>query len=72
MNTIHQQAHAEFTDDGILVLLPDNDVIMAATPEQALAKVRRQDAKTAKPLTDTLIVTELTWHNCPAGFVPPS
>lgn len=71
--TVVQQAHAEFTDgDGIIVLFPNGEVRSVLTPDAAIAAVRRHDAKQSNGHADpTMLVTVLTWHNVPTGFVPP-
>lgn len=71
--TALRQAHAEFTEDGILVLLPDSAVEIFPTPEKAIAAVRAADRRAAKKLAaGAMVVTALTWHNTPEGFEVPS
>lgn len=72
---LRQQAHAEFVDGGgVLVLFANGEVSEYPTPAVALRKIKRRDALTARTaigrLRPVLIVTELTWHNCPEGFDP--
>jgi hypothetical protein len=72
---LRQQAHAEFTDDGILVLFPNGDVNQYATPAAAFQRIKQADERTARMSPagrkhGALVVTEITWHNCPDGFDP--
>lgn len=67
-----QQAHAEFTTDGVLVLFANGEVRLAETAAKALAMVQRRDQVWAKGRVEPImLVTSLTWHNCPDGFEPP-
>lgn len=80
MTPLVQQAHAEFTDDGILVLFPNGEVGVYATPEDAVRRIRKRDEATLRTAWRSgpratappdMILTELTWHEAPPGFVAP-
>lgn len=66
-----QQAHAEFTDDGILVVFGDGDVRLFQRPEQVVRTLRHKDRVQSKAQGIGLLVTQLTWHNTPEGFEVP-